>query len=100
MKISNSTKISSGNEQSTEYTSQSLRSFCIFDCPTASSEEFLAVHEDIMYYTAPMMADKDICEFVQSSKNIIDADSDDENEINNADPLFTSSVIMKSIAVI
>ncbi|GFW17471.1 hypothetical protein TNCV_2650291, partial [Trichonephila clavipes] len=28
------------------------------------------------------MADKDILEFVQSPKNIIDADSDDEKEIN------------------
>ncbi|GFW37358.1 hypothetical protein TNCV_859651 [Trichonephila clavipes] len=30
------------------------------------------------------MADKDILEFVQSSKNIIDADSDVQNEMNNA----------------
>ncbi|GFV72737.1 hypothetical protein TNCV_1269321 [Trichonephila clavipes] len=30
------------------------------------------------------MADKDILESVQSSKNIIVADSDDENEMNNA----------------
>ncbi|GFT02376.1 hypothetical protein TNCV_4625151 [Trichonephila clavipes] len=34
--------------------------------------------------TAPIMGYKDILEFVQSSKNIIDADSDDENERNNA----------------
>ncbi|GFU44592.1 hypothetical protein TNCV_1506961 [Trichonephila clavipes] len=33
------------------------------------------------------MIDKDILEFVQSSKRIIDADSDDENEMNNAEPL-------------
>ncbi|GFS51469.1 hypothetical protein TNCV_549241 [Trichonephila clavipes] len=33
------------------------------------------------------MADKHILEFVQSSKNIIDAYSDDENEMNNAAPL-------------
>ncbi|GFU79122.1 hypothetical protein TNCV_2136451 [Trichonephila clavipes] len=41
------------------------------DCPTVSSEEFLAVHEDIMYYSAPMMADKDIFEFVQSSNILL-----------------------------
>uniref|UniRef100_A0A8C4SC05 HTH CENPB-type domain-containing protein n=1 Tax=Erpetoichthys calabaricus TaxID=27687 RepID=A0A8C4SC05_ERPCA len=43
---------------------------------------------------------KDILEFVQSSKNIIDADSDDENEMNNAAPVPTSSEmrnIMKSM---
>uniref|UniRef100_A0A8C4RFJ1 HTH CENPB-type domain-containing protein n=1 Tax=Erpetoichthys calabaricus TaxID=27687 RepID=A0A8C4RFJ1_ERPCA len=41
-----------------------------------------------------------ILEFVQSSKNIIDADSDDENEMNNAAPVPTSSEmrnIMKSM---
>ncbi|GFX05545.1 hypothetical protein TNCV_3434491 [Trichonephila clavipes] len=49
---------------------------------------------------APIMADKDILEFVQSSKNIIDTDSDDENETNNAAPVLTSSEIrnvMKSM---
>ncbi|GFW51014.1 hypothetical protein TNCV_3592961 [Trichonephila clavipes] len=30
------------------------------------------------------MADRDILEFVQSSKNIIDADYDDENEMNKS----------------
>ncbi|GFW77299.1 hypothetical protein TNCV_924151 [Trichonephila clavipes] len=43
------------------------------------------------------MADKDILEFVQSSKNIIDADSDDENEMNNAAPVLTSSETMNTI---
>ncbi|GFX08669.1 uncharacterized protein TNCV_61961 [Trichonephila clavipes] len=33
-----------------------------------------------------------ILEFVQSSKNIIDADSNNENEMNNAAPVLTSSV--------
>ncbi|GFW87630.1 hypothetical protein TNCV_4485951 [Trichonephila clavipes] len=32
--------------------------------------------------TAPFIADKDILEFFQSSEHIIDADSDDENEMN------------------
>ncbi|GFV01899.1 uncharacterized protein TNCV_4978501 [Trichonephila clavipes] len=42
------------------------------------------------------MADKDILEFDQSSKSIIDADSDEENEINNIAPVHTSSK-MKNI---
>ncbi|GFU78282.1 hypothetical protein TNCV_5008591 [Trichonephila clavipes] len=37
------------------------------------------------------MADKDMLEFVQSSKNIIDEVSEDENEVNNAVPDPTSS---------
>ncbi|GFW98143.1 hypothetical protein TNCV_2491971 [Trichonephila clavipes] len=38
------------------------------------------------------MTDKDILEFVQSShKSIIEADSDDENAMNNAAPVPTSS---------
>ncbi|GFX98184.1 adhesion G protein-coupled receptor B2 [Trichonephila clavipes] len=37
------------------------------------------------------MADKGILELVQSSKNIIEADSDTENEMNNAAPVPTSS---------
>ncbi|GFU57713.1 hypothetical protein TNCV_3638651 [Trichonephila clavipes] len=41
--------------------------------------------------TALNMTDKDILEFVQSSKNIIDADPDDENEMNNAAPVPKSS---------
>ncbi|GFV86409.1 hypothetical protein TNCV_1469711 [Trichonephila clavipes] len=49
-----------------------------FDCPFVLSEEFVAV-EDIVY-TAPILTDKDLLEFVQSSKNIVDADSDEENE--------------------
>uniref|UniRef100_A0A8C4RRF5 Tigger transposable element-derived protein 4 n=1 Tax=Erpetoichthys calabaricus TaxID=27687 RepID=A0A8C4RRF5_ERPCA len=71
----------------------------LLDCPTVSSEEFVAVDDDNVC-TAPIMADKDILEFVQSSKNIIDADSDDENEMNNAAPVPTSSEmrnIMKSM---
>ncbi|GFW15047.1 uncharacterized protein TNCV_983391 [Trichonephila clavipes] len=46
------------------------------------------------------MPDKDILECVQSSKNIIDADSDDDNEMNPAAPVPTSSEMrnMKSIS--
>uniref|UniRef100_A0A8C4SEN5 HTH CENPB-type domain-containing protein n=1 Tax=Erpetoichthys calabaricus TaxID=27687 RepID=A0A8C4SEN5_ERPCA len=71
----------------------------LLDCPTVSSEEFVAVDDDNVC-TAPIMTDKDILEFVQSSKNIIDADSDNENEMNNAAPVPTSSEmrnIMKSM---
>ncbi|GFU51021.1 hypothetical protein TNCV_4462131 [Trichonephila clavipes] len=48
---------------------------------------------------APIMADKYILEFVQSSKNIIEAHYDDENEMNNATPVPTSSemTIMKNM---
>ncbi|GFV56041.1 hypothetical protein TNCV_2266271 [Trichonephila clavipes] len=37
------------------------------------------------------MTGKDILEFVQSSKNIIDTDSDLENEMNNASPVPKST---------
>ncbi|GFT28977.1 hypothetical protein TNCV_3586391 [Trichonephila clavipes] len=37
------------------------------------------------------MTDKDILKFAQSSKNINDADSDEENEMNTAAPVPTSS---------
>ncbi|GFW20206.1 monocarboxylate transporter 12-B [Trichonephila clavipes] len=43
------------------------------------------------------MTDKDILEFVQSSKYIVDADSDDENEINNAAHVRTSSEMRKDM---
>ncbi|GFT92736.1 hypothetical protein TNCV_739321, partial [Trichonephila clavipes] len=36
--------------------------------------------------TAPIIAEK-IFEFVHSSKHIVDADSDDENEIDDAAPI-------------
>ncbi|GFW63262.1 hypothetical protein TNCV_3476781 [Trichonephila clavipes] len=39
------------------------------------------------------MADKDILELVQSSKNIIETDSDSEKGLNNATPVPTSSGI-------
>ncbi|GFS52405.1 hypothetical protein TNCV_4851041 [Trichonephila clavipes] len=51
--------------------------------PTVSSEEFVAVDDDNVR-TDPIMADKDILDFVQSSKRIIDADFGDENEMNHA----------------
>ncbi|GFV73932.1 uncharacterized protein TNCV_2641961 [Trichonephila clavipes] len=62
-------------------------------------EEFVAVVNDNVC-TATIMAGKDILQFVQSSKNFIDVDSDDESEMNNAAPVPTSSEmrnIMKSM---
>ncbi|GFW13786.1 hypothetical protein TNCV_1670021 [Trichonephila clavipes] len=66
------------NEQSTESTSHT----------GSSLEEFVVVDDDYVC-TSTIMADKDILESVQSSKNVIDADYDDENETNNAAPDLT-----------
>ncbi|GFU59731.1 hypothetical protein TNCV_3186871 [Trichonephila clavipes] len=71
----------------------------LLGCSTASSEKFIEANDD-NECTASIMADKDIFEFVQSSKNIIEADFDDKNEINNAAPVPTSSemrITMKSM---
>ncbi|GFU75768.1 hypothetical protein TNCV_1652281 [Trichonephila clavipes] len=65
------------------------------DCPTVLAEELISVDDDNVC-TAPIMADKDILEFVQISKNIIDSDSDEENEMKNEAPVPTSSE-MKNI---
>ncbi|GFV32161.1 hypothetical protein TNCV_1674491 [Trichonephila clavipes] len=67
------------------------------DCPIVLSKEFIAVDN---VCTAPIMVNKDILKFVQSSKNSIDADSDDENEIFSAAHVPTTSEmrhIMKSM---
>ncbi|GFT59368.1 hypothetical protein TNCV_2816361, partial [Trichonephila clavipes] len=64
--------------------------FSVFlDSPTVSSEEFVADDVDNIC-TPPIMAQKDILEFVQCSRNIA-ADSDDENEMNDAAPFPTLS---------
>ncbi|GFV58544.1 rho guanine nucleotide exchange factor 17 [Trichonephila clavipes] len=52
--------------------------------------EFITLDDDNVC-TAPIMADKHILEFVQSSNNIIDADSEDKNEMNIAAPVPISS---------
>ncbi|GFW42495.1 hypothetical protein TNCV_4256901 [Trichonephila clavipes] len=78
-------------EQNTENISRIGLFYSIF-------EEFIAVDDDKMY-TVPIMVDKDILEFVQSSKNSVDADFDDENEMKDAGPVPTSSKmrnVMKS----
>ncbi|GFX07234.1 hypothetical protein TNCV_2972111 [Trichonephila clavipes] len=78
----------SGNGQNTENTSH----------VGSSSEEFVAA-DDAKACTAPIMADNGILKFVQSSKNIIDADSDNKNEMNNAapDPSLSEMWIMKNM---
>ncbi|GFX48685.1 hypothetical protein TNCV_407921 [Trichonephila clavipes] len=53
----------------------------LLDCPIVSSEKIGAVDDD-NECTAPIMADKDIWEFVQSSKIIADEDFCNKNEMN------------------
>ncbi|GFW76562.1 hypothetical protein TNCV_2681791 [Trichonephila clavipes] len=67
---------------------------------SVSSEEFVAVDDDNGCATLTMVEGKDTMEFVQSSKDIIDIDSGDENEVNNAALVPMSSEIsniMKSM---
>ncbi|GFW94567.1 hypothetical protein TNCV_4246081 [Trichonephila clavipes] len=57
------------------------------DCPIALPEDLIAVDDDNVR-TTPIMSDKNILELVESSKNVINADSDDGNEMNNVQLLF------------
>ncbi|GFV18460.1 transposable element Tcb1 transposase [Trichonephila clavipes] len=59
------------------------------DCPATSSEEYIAIDVDV--YISLIIADKDILESVQNSKNIINADSNNEIEMSNASPVSASS---------
>ncbi|GFX78654.1 hypothetical protein TNCV_30941 [Trichonephila clavipes] len=61
----------------------------LLDCTTISPEEFLAIDDNVC--KEPILLDKDILKFVQSSKNIIDAACGDENEMNNASPVLPAS---------
>ncbi|GFS96968.1 hypothetical protein TNCV_4178301 [Trichonephila clavipes] len=61
----------------------------ILDCTTVLSEKFIEVDDNVC--TASMMTYKHILEFVQVSKIIMDADFDDENEMNDAGPVHMSS---------
>ncbi|GFY03379.1 SCAN domain-containing protein 3 [Trichonephila clavipes] len=70
--------------------SKGMKVYVLLDCPTISSEEFAAVDDDNVC-TASITAGKDILEFVQRSKNIIGADSDDENKMNKVAPAPTSA---------
>ncbi|GFS88103.1 hypothetical protein TNCV_764821 [Trichonephila clavipes] len=65
----------------------------LLDCRTIPLEEFIAVDDDYMY-TVPIVADKEILEFVKSSKNIIDADSECKNDMINYAPVPSSSEMM------
>ncbi|GFT50671.1 hypothetical protein TNCV_3771711 [Trichonephila clavipes] len=56
------------------------------DCPLGSSVEYIEVEDDNVSI-ALIMADKVILEFDLSSKNIIHADSDNENEMDDVDPV-------------
>ncbi|GFX55163.1 uncharacterized protein TNCV_1156241 [Trichonephila clavipes] len=67
----------------------------LLDCCIVSSEEFVTVNDDNVC-TVPIIADKDILKFVKSSKNIIEADSGEENEMNKA-ASFPASSEMKNI---
>ncbi|GFS98584.1 SCAN domain-containing protein 3 [Trichonephila clavipes] len=62
----------------------------LLDCFTISLEDFVVVDDDIVY-TVPTMPDKDILKLVESSKNIVVADSDNENERNSAAPVPVST---------
>ncbi|GFV85555.1 DDE-1 domain-containing protein [Trichonephila clavipes] len=62
----------------------------VLDFPIVLLEEFIAVHYDSVR-TASVRTNIYILEFVRSSKSIIDVDSDDESEKNNAASVPTSS---------
>ncbi|GFU19138.1 SCAN domain-containing protein 3 [Trichonephila clavipes] len=64
--------------------------FVFLDGPTVSPEKFVAVDDD-NECTTLIMVEKDILEFVQCSKTTVDADSNDENEMNDAALVPTSS---------
>ncbi|GFU99918.1 hypothetical protein TNCV_1257671 [Trichonephila clavipes] len=75
----------------------------MFD-PSSFANPTLLAHadtsRDVLPRGVPIMAQKVILELVKRSKNITEADSDDENEINNAATVPTSSEmknIMKSM---
>ncbi|GFT26758.1 transposable element Tc3 transposase [Trichonephila clavipes] len=58
----------------------------LLDGSTRSPEELIEVDDDNVC-TAPIMTDKDIMRFVQSSKNLIEVDFDYENEMNITAPV-------------
>ncbi|GFU60030.1 uncharacterized protein TNCV_3238091 [Trichonephila clavipes] len=66
------------------------------DFPIGSSEDYIKVEDDNVC-VAPIMADKDIFVSDRSSKNIIHADSDDENDMNDEDPVPTLFEMRKFI---
>ncbi|GFW75093.1 uncharacterized protein TNCV_447981 [Trichonephila clavipes] len=80
------------NETVATFTEKYEKICAILYCPAISSEKFVAVdHENLR--TTSAMADKGIWSLFKAQKDIIDVDSDDENEINNAPHVPTSSEI-------
>ncbi|GFT53353.1 uncharacterized protein TNCV_3323851 [Trichonephila clavipes] len=69
--------------------------YVLLDCPTVSSEEIVAVDDDRVC-VSPIMAEKRNFRVCSRLKNIVDADSDDKNEVNSAIPIPSSSE-MRSI---
>ncbi|GFW14969.1 hypothetical protein TNCV_4659301 [Trichonephila clavipes] len=67
------------------------------DCSTTSSEEFATVKDEGLYI--PNYG-RQSGVFVQSSRNIIDADSDDENEMSSATSLPTSFQLRVLVAAL
>ncbi|GFS88636.1 hypothetical protein TNCV_3799971 [Trichonephila clavipes] len=65
------------------------------DCPIGSSE-YIEVEDDNVC-KALIMADKVILELDLSSKHIINADSDNINEMDDADPAPTSFEMGKKV---
>ncbi|GFW62779.1 hypothetical protein TNCV_2625421 [Trichonephila clavipes] len=62
-------------------------------CPKVSADTNDKDNDKECVYTATTIVDKVILGFVQSSRNIIDADFNYENEINNTAPVPTSSEV-------
>ncbi|GFU89160.1 hypothetical protein TNCV_2896081 [Trichonephila clavipes] len=92
-------KIDSG--LSYDYTACKISLECLFGLSALGKiKSNPSTVDDDNVCTTPILADKDILEFVQSLKNVCDADSDDEKEMNNADLVLMSSKmrnIMKSM---
>ncbi|GFU42969.1 hypothetical protein TNCV_3141131 [Trichonephila clavipes] len=60
----------------------------LLDCPTASLEEFVPVDEYCNVCTAAIIADKKHFGVWSKLKKYIDADSDDDDVMQNAAPVF------------
>ncbi|GFT38139.1 hypothetical protein TNCV_4103591 [Trichonephila clavipes] len=91
----------SGNEQIAENISRIRLSYYIVAVDAefvAVDAEFVAV-DDNNVCTKPIMEHKDIKEFVQSPKNIIDVDSDDKIKINDEALVPTSSEMRNIMAI-
>ncbi|GFW92067.1 hypothetical protein TNCV_2153461 [Trichonephila clavipes] len=63
------------------------------DCPTVSSEEFVAVDDDKVYTQPQLWQTKTFWSLFKAQEISLIADSEDENKINNAATVPTSSEI-------